>query len=349
MHVTPILPQIEIARVLPSNQSEKINYVARTHEVNLINFGKAHVNAKGMVFKGLKMMRETYPMWDQYPSLYQRHKLLKSLYLKSKIYNLKSRPLLTVVDGYGATCYYHWMWDQLVRINLVKKDLGDDFMLALPDVYFVNNFCIKSLEMIGIGKDRVIVLKKRDAATSDHVFFPTWILGGGKDGTTYDSQIIQTRNDLLKYCEAYNQLKFSLGERIFISRSKQKKRIIINQEEVDKLLAKYGFAVVCMEDLSFENGISVSYNSKYTIAQCGSGLSNIIFQKAGSKILELYPKLNYDLNHAWFSEMAQAGDMHHSYQYCKIDSDNIVINEFHTDMIVDLEVLEKNIRIMIGN
>ena len=140
-----------------------------------------------------------------------------------------------------------------------------------------------------------------------------------------------------------------MGERIFISRSKQKKRIIINQEEVDKLLAKYGFAVVCMEDLSFEDGISVSYNSKYTIAQCGSGLSNIIFQKAGSKILELYPKLNYDLNHAWFSEMAQAGDMHHSYQYCKIDSDNIVINEFHTDMIVDLEVLEKNIRIMIGN
>lgn len=348
-----ILPKIEIRRSATSSNplnASTNSYLAKTSEVRLINYGKAYVNVNGSVFRWFDMMKDTYPYWHPYPKFYQRQKSVKNLYFKSKIHDFGSRNLVTVVDGGGNVCYYHWMWDQLVRINLMRNEPGDNFLLILPESYAGNNFCLKSLEMLGIKKDRIVVFGKREAAKSSNVFFPTWIIGGGKDGTTYDSEIVRTRNDLLDYCRLNRKLDFSLGERIFISRSRQKKRIILNQADVDELLVKYHFTSVCMEDLSFEDGISVSYNSQHTIAQCGSGLSNLIFQKPGSKVLELYPRPEYDYNHhAWFSELSQAGGIKHSYQYCKIDSDNIVINEFHTDMIVDLGELEKNIKLMLNN
>jgi len=338
-----ILPQLEINRTLPSeNKSEKISYVGKTMEVRLINYGKAYINSKGFVIRGVKLMKDT----NTGPKLNfnQKQKLAVSLYFKSKIKDFKDKTLITIADGF-TTCYYHWMCDHLIRLNLVRENIKDDFLLVLPKGIYESNFCVKSLEMLGINKDRIIVIDKREVAKSNQVIFPTSIMGGSLKQTSYDPEIIKIRDQLLSYCKIHNKLNFNLGNKIFISRSKQKKRIILNQKEVDELLLKHGFSIVNMEDLSFEDGIAAAYNAKYIIGQCSSGLTNIMFAQKGTKVLELYPKKSYgDINGGtWFSEMSQAADLEHSYQYCEIDSKNIYINEFHTNMIVDLEKLEKNI------
>lgn len=340
MSSTLVLPQIEIKRALPSGQS----YVGKTAEIKLIDYGKAHVNNDGFVIRGLNLMKETYPSWAQYPKFYHRQKLIKNLYFKSKIKNLKSTAILTVVDG-AVPGYGHWMYNNLPRINLVKKILPSDFLLVLPKACCETDFYFSSLKMIGINSDRVVAIDKREAAKSDHVFFPTFIFE--VDKTVYGAAIVQLRDDLLTYCKSNNKLNFNCGDKIFISRGKQAKRKILNQGDVDSVMQKYGFSIVYMEDLSFEDKISVAYNAKYIVGQVGTVLTNIIFAQKGTKVLELFPKKNYDLSHTLYRDVAQDCELHHYFQYCPIDPNNIVINEFHTDMFVDVVELEKNIQAML--
>lgn len=164
-------------------------------------------------------MRESRPDFPR--SFYRTQKLLVHLYFKSKIIDMKDMPALVIADGYSPY-FSHCMCDNLVRAYLVKKHYKNDFKIALPKIFYESNFCLETLEMIGIPKEQVIKFDKREAVTSNHVIFPTFMLGGGGPTTTYDSVTAEVSNTILDYCKKNNVLNFSLGERIFISRSKQK-------------------------------------------------------------------------------------------------------------------------------
>ena len=338
-----ILPEIQINRILPSNYTAETSYIGVTQEVKLFNFGKAYVDSNAVIFRGFRWMKETVP--DAKSSFYQKQKLLVKLCFRTKIKSEKGA-IFVAFDSFNVM-YYHWLCDLLVRLFFFQKSVGKEFKVALPKSYYQNNFCLASLRMLGIEKDQIIVIDRKEAVKSSEVFFVSSVLGGGLGKTTYDSAIIELRDKVIKYCKSHEKLSFNLGKKIFISRSKQKKRIITNQKEVDCLMHKYGFSIINMEDLSFEDGVSVIYNADCVISQCGSNLTNIMFCKEGAKVLELYPKKEYgDANGGtWFSELSQAFNLRHYYQYCAIDQDNVVINEFHTDMIVDTEELEKNLKL----
>ena len=342
-----ILPQIEISRTLPSNYSAPRKYLGKTAEVKFIDYGKAYVNLDNIIFRGLRLMQESRPDFPK--SFHRKQKLLVHLYLKSKIIDMKEMPVLVVADG-ASPYMYHWLCDNLVRAHLANKHYKNDFMVVLPKNFYECDFCLNALEMIGISKDRVIKIDRREAVKSNHMIFPTHILGGGLTTTAYDPAIVEVGNILLDYCKKNDLLNFSLGERIFLSRSKQKKRILLNQKETDELLLKYGFSLVNSEDLSFEEKISMSYNAKHIIGQSGSGLTLGMFMQKGGKMLEFYPKKEYgDVNGGtWYREICQAFDLEHFYQYCEVDKNNIYVNEFHTDMTVDLVELEENIKKMIN-
>lgn len=342
-----ILPRIEISRTLPSNYSAPKAYLGKTQEVKLIDYGKAYVNLDNLIFRGLRLMKESRPDFSK--SFYCLQKILVHLYFKSKIIDMKDVPVLVIADG-ASPYLYHWLCDNLVRAHLAKKHYKNDFKVVLPKNFYEADFCLKSLEMIGISKDQVIKIDRREAVTSNHIIFPTHILGGSLSITAYDPAIIEVGNTMLDYCKKNSALNFSLGERIFLSRSKQKKRILLNQKEADELLLRYGFALVNSEDLSFEEKISMSYHAKHMIGQSGSGLTLAMFMQKGGKMLEFYPTKEYgDVNGGtWYREICQAFGLEHFYQYCEVDQSNIYVNEFHTDMTVDLTELEANIKKMLN-
>lgn len=344
--VQTLLPKIKIERKLPVNYDPKIaemDYLAKnstevaTKEVELITYKNVHVNAIGLIFKGLRLMKNSYPNWHPYPTLYQRQKLIKNLYFKSKIHNFKGRVLLTCADGFLPN-YYHWFCDALPRINLSKRFFKEKFLLVLPKPFFEAEFVQKSLQAFGISKSNIVILDKREAAKSDLVIFPTWLMG-------YDQEVIATRDKLINHFK--DNLKFNLGERIFISRKKAAKRKITNQEEVENLMIKYGFSIVVMEDLTFEEQISVTHNAKYIVAQHGAGLTNILFCKGDASILELKPKSFNDREGNCFYELAQAAGLKYLCQYDDFDIKNIYINALHTDIMVDLSALKNNIELML--
>jgi len=350
-HNNLLAKEIEITRHIPLNCKDnkdaaylRENLTRKTREVRLIDCGRAYVNNSGLAFSGLRLIKDTYPDWHPYPKFYQRQKLIKNLYLKSSIHNLKEKVLLTCVDGVFPN-YYHWLCDILVRVNLVRKKIGNNFFLMLPKDFSNAGFCRETLKAIGVQPERILTLDKREAVKAKTVIFPTWLMSGNKNLTSHDQAIIETRDDVIDNLK--NKLSFSLGEKIFISRSKAPKRKIINQKEVEQFLSKAGFAIVNMEDLSFEQQVSASYNAKHIIAQHGAGLTNILFCKEGTAILELKPKSFTYLTGNCFLELAQAAKLNYLCQHCDYDADDININILHTNITVDLTELEKNIELML--
>jgi hypothetical protein len=140
-----ILPRIEISRTLPSNYSAPKAYLGKTQEVKLIDYGKAYVNLDNLIFRGLRLMKESRPDFSK--SFYCLQKILVHLYFKSKIINLKDVPVLVIADG-ASPYLYHWLCDNLVRAHLAKKHYKNDFKVVLPKNFYEADFCLKSLEMI---------------------------------------------------------------------------------------------------------------------------------------------------------------------------------------------------------
>jgi capsular polysaccharide biosynthesis protein len=80
---------------------------------------------------------------------------------------------------------------------------------------------------------------------------------------------------------------FEYPERLYISRSKTRYRNVLNETEVIHLLEQYGFVVITLESLSFQQQIALFAAAKVIIAPHGSGLTNLVFCRSGAKIVEL--------------------------------------------------------------
>lgn len=71
--------------------------------------------------------------------------------------------------------------------------------------------------------------------------------------------------------------------------SKGRGRHILNEDSLMDSLSKYGFKKYLLEDLSFEEQISLFYDSEIIVGSHGAGLANLVFADRAS-VLELHPR-----------------------------------------------------------
>ena len=68
------------------------------------------------------------------------------------------------------------------------------------------------------------------------------------------------------------------------------KRILENEDELINNLIENGIEILKAEELSFEEQIKKFSNVAMIIAPHGAGLSNIVWAKTGTKVLEIFPE-----------------------------------------------------------
>ena len=68
---------------------------------------------------------------------------------------------------------------------------------------------------------------------------------------------------------------------------KNNNRIILNNDELKEFLAKEGFKIIDLNKHSFIEQISLFNRAKIIISIHGSGLTNVIFSKPKTKIIEI--------------------------------------------------------------
>jgi capsular polysaccharide biosynthesis protein len=197
---------------------------------------------------------------------------------------LSGHTFLGVVEG--STIYTHWLLDTLPRLLLLAESGSDfsefdNFLFATAQ----SGFHKSTLADLGIGLDRVV--------TRQH--------DGGLFQVDSFTHVTAPRRDFLTHPRIYELVcaHFGMNEtyrrqptkqplRLFISRGKASRRRIVNEDAVMEMLAPLGFQAIFLEDLSIAETARMIASASHIIAPHGAGLANLVFARAGTRVMELF-------------------------------------------------------------
>lgn len=203
-----------------------------------------------------------------------------SIFQKKKLPPLKETDETVAVLTYDfSPIYYHWMFDVLPRLELLKymDSKVDKLVFNSHDLSFQR----ETLTLLGIPREMIInchgglhLRAKKLVATFRGSY--SWCM------PKWSCQCL--RNRFLVYKDNGNSQGL---KRIFISREQARARKVLNEVEVMNLLESYGFTKVVLESLTVLEQINLFSNAEVIISPHGSGLTNLVFSNPGTKVLEL--------------------------------------------------------------
>ncbi len=187
---------------------------------------------------------------------------------------------VAVLSGLLNDVYFHWMFDILPRIDLLRQsgiemDTVDKFLISssLP-------FQKETLNALGIPESKILETSQFPHLKATKLIvpsFPGTIAWMPKWACDF------LRSEFLKDVEAPEKI-----ERIYISRALAENRRVINEDEVISLLSKLGFRSVTLESMSVAQQASLLANAKIVVAPHGGGLTNLVFCQPGTKVIEIF-------------------------------------------------------------
>lgn len=209
---------------------------------------------------------------------------------RHSIFSLGKLPPVQSIDGTVAVLsgllndvYFHWMFDILPRIELLRRS---GIEIACIDHFLINSrnllpFHLETLNILGIPETKIVKcnyphIKARRLVVPSFpgniAWMPKWAC------------------DFLR-SEFLNQTatnKYEKVERLYISRKNATNRRIINEDEVLSFLNQFGFKSVTLEAMSVAEQVSLMADAEVVLAPHGSGLTNILFCRAGTKVIEIF-------------------------------------------------------------
>lgn len=199
--------------------------------------------------------------------------MYKPTYLKGRVAFFSSR--------WGSSAYYHWLFDVLPRIELLKTQQSfseiDYFVFHKPQ----HSYNIESLECFGIPKSKIIDSFSNPVLSADEILVPSIIRGGR--GETWVREMLRATFLASKVKNPID------NDRIYITRKKTRR--LLKEYEFYSKLEKIGFSIITLEDYSIKQQGAILNNAKIVIAPHGAGLSNLVFCKAGTIVVEFFSPL----------------------------------------------------------
>ncbi|HJV44238.1 MAG TPA: glycosyltransferase family 61 protein [Bacillota bacterium] len=240
----------------------------------------------GVISPDNKLIWDASIEWVGSPSehsLLKREKLPLCTYLDETV---------AVLSCPGSHCYYHWLYDILPRVDLVRKR-GLEI-----DKFVVNSTGLpyqeETLQMLGIPKEKII------RSTADlHIQAKTLVVPTHPGCTTkWAADFL--RKEFSKYC---NHDLHGLN-RIYISRQNASWRRVLNEEEVMNILSPLGFQKVHLEKLSVSEQIRLLSTAQAIVAPHGAGLTNLTFCSPKTKVIEFFSPHYVDTTYWLLSDFA---------------------------------------------
>ncbi|MEP6515422.1 tetratricopeptide repeat protein [Microcoleus vaginatus] len=268
---------------------------------------------------------------------------------KHSVFQLESFPGLKQIDGRVAVLsglsgnvYFHWMVDVLPRIELLRHSGRD---LAEIDWFLVNScqhqFQRESLRILGISEEKVLESDRLPHIQATELIVPSFAgYLGWPSGWAMDF----LRREFLKGIITSS----SYPKRIYISRSKARYRRVLNEEDVVEVLENFGFVSILPESLSLAEQIAHFYHAEVIVAAHGSGLTNTIFCRQGTKVIELVSP-HYISHYYWgISQYLQlehyflTGEAFECYPIRQL----MYQNSLTEDILVNLSLLKKMVEVV---
>lgn len=134
--------------------------------------------------------------------------------------------------------------------------------------------------------------------------------GGGQN---ISAELVGFRDSILRQSQKPDLREHSpTAPRLYISRARTPMRRLLNEAELfDTLLAGRGFVKTCPEDLTVARQIELFRKAEIIVSPHGAGLTNIMFCRPGTKLLEIFPLGG--LHSSAFMRMATLLDISYAY------------------------------------
>jgi capsular polysaccharide biosynthesis protein len=207
------------------------------------------------------------------------------------VFSERRLPRLTAVPGtvaamavQGGNVYWHWMVDLLPRFHLLQRsglEPGD------VDRFIVNpvrsRFQRESLEALGIPSGKIQETGNGLHLRADRVV-ATSIPDDAPNAWVYD----YLKEQFLKPERA---CATQGSDFLYLSRADAKTRGIVNEDQLVRELARFGFRSITLDGRSVSEQASLFSAAKVIVAPHGSALTNIAFCSPGTRVIEIFPPM----------------------------------------------------------
>jgi len=265
-------------------------------------------------------------------------------------YDVQDHPenLITLDDDYIYLAihhpwfnYYHWICESIFRLWRVRRQL-DKLILLLPEYYKNADFIMGSLEPFQIKN--IFYIPNGKSLMVKNLCLPQI----KPICDSYNAvHLKQVSSFYRNYVLAEKKVPFEKIDRLYVSRELASRRKVTNEDEILKTVKKYGFTVFHPENHNFLEQVAIFAHVKYLVGTHGSGLTNMLFMRENTSILELHKNKTNELDHPsplfWY--MAEALEINYYHQLCETDGKE---DYFEGDYIIDAGELEKNLIIMLN-
>lgn len=190
---------------------------------------------------------------------------------------------VAVLSTMGGMLYYHWLFQLLPRFDLIRR-AGID--LDSIDYFLVNSkkapFQRESLEALGIDQSKIIESTATPYLRASTLVVPSVPLSGG----CYAPWMREFLRSTFLH-DADNE-PGPATRRLYISRGSAGYRRVLNQADVVHLLGQYGFEEAKFESMTVRQQAATIASCEVIVAPHGGGLSNLIFCRPATKVIEIY-------------------------------------------------------------
>ncbi len=219
------------------------------------------------------------------------------------------RGVVAAITASNQDAYFHWLFDLLPRLKMLE-DLG-----VKPDKIYLQNhyrFQRETLELLDIVSTQDIInCSDVPLLSASTLIVPCHEVMDGREFPKWVIDFVRSN-----FLPKVDRLQLSSPKRLYISRADALFRRVLNEQEILPVLKEYGFTMVKLEKLSFQQQIILFRDAEAVVLPHGSGLANLVFCAKGVPVIELLPTQvldhGYRLSRAvgldYFFLSAQAGD-----------------------------------------
>lgn len=337
-----IYPETKVEYPAPKTIETEINqsFVAAKEQIPAFYVRKIK-NGKCFTGNGLVLSPDNIP-FNEY-TVEENHPLRNKKRFKfNKPLKIKGTVALLSTDPNNIN-FYHWMVESFPKFHLVEKSgfTADKYIICNKMPYQQ-----QLLEKVGIKDEQVIWFDENTLIQADELILPDII---------NNFRAVELRGKLCynaKYIPPWifefyrglilSDIKETAKRKIFISREKAKYRNITNEPELFSLLKKQGFEKIHLEDLSIFEQAEVFYNAEFIISPHGAGLTNLMFCRPETKVIEIFSP-TYLCNNQQL--IARSLGLDYAYVICNSDSaeDTDLLRE---NIVIDLDKVRQSLKLL---
>jgi capsular polysaccharide biosynthesis protein len=304
-------------------------------ETKVLTLKNVAVSAGGLCFRNGELIRESTQLYADKLPIFERSGLLQ-LKLNPTLALLDSDHYLLIHHPWSGN-YYHWFTEAIPRIWQVKNDLAS-LVLVMPDHLMRLKFVQESIASFNF-KNIVTVPGTHNLKIVNAV-----IPQMKPKCYSYDPVVVK---EIAAHFENFVKSKSNAAnstglEYAYIIRGKSHRREIANEDEVIRKLNEFNVAAIDAREHSFIDQVALSGKLKLLISN-GSGLTNMLFMKENSTVLELHKTITNmnDFHDKVLWHLASVLGLKYFHQWCEpVDPGK---DMYIANLKVDIASLEKNV------